>query len=355
MKRFFSLLCLLAIGLPILTSCSEFSSKRYDYDLAEYVDLKEYKKIQAKFDDPTVCTDKEVEDALFEVMLSYAEFTEKENGVVEMYNRVDMEYSMICDGTVMKDSGEEGLSVIVGFSGYEESTALLAKEMLGGKVGEYYEIEYTCPNDKTTYGALAGKTVLCGGTITAIFQHHIAECTDEFVQSFENYGFQTVQDFKDQLREDLLAAKEEAKATAVLNAFLDGITVKKYPDAEVDAYVEKYREEVRLAAEGTGISYEEYIKTYLNTTEEEMEKTALSDAKERVKVDMGCIQASRLLEVELSEKEYEEGLASYYEKEKDYFDSAEEFEEYYTKDILWDCIRWDKTFLILVDQAERME
>lgn len=353
MKRIFYLFCALTLLLPMAVSCAEFSSRRYDYDLSEYVELKEYKKIKAEFEDPTVCTEEEVEKAVFEVMLTYADFTEKgEEGTVERYNQVKMDYSLISEGTVLQDSGEEDFTAIVGLSGYEEPIRLLLEKMIGGKKNEYFEVEYTYPDDRNLHGALAGKTVQCGGTIFAIYQHHVAEITDEFVQSFENFGFQTVQDFKEQIREDLLQSKEEAKAGAVLNAFLDGITVKKYPDAEVQAYMEKFREEVRISAEEIGISYEEYIETYLNSTKDELEAEALEDAKQRVKVDMACIQASRLLGVEITKEEYEKGLESYYESEQDSFSSAEEFEEYFTKDILWDCIRWDKTFLILVENAQ---
>lgn len=355
MKRFFSLFCALALILPMV-SCTKFASRRYDYDLSEYVELAQCEKIKAEFEDPTVCTDEEVEKALFEVMLTYADFTEKgEDGVVELYNQVKMDYSLISEGTVLKDSGEEEFTAIVGLSGYEEPIRLLLEEMIGGKKNEYFEIEYTYPEDQNLYGSLSGKTVQCGGTLFSIYQHEIAEATDEFVQSFEGFGFQTVQDFKDQLREDILKNKEDAKAQAVLNAFLAGITVKKYPDAEVEAYMEKFRTEIRVTAEELGMSDEKYIETYLSSTKEEIEKEALEDAKERVKVDMACIQASRLMGVELSEEEYEKGLLSYYESEQDSFSSAEEFEETFTKDILWDCIRWDKTFLILVDNAERIE
>jgi FKBP-type peptidyl-prolyl cis-trans isomerase (trigger factor) len=356
MKRFFLLICALALILPMVISCSKFSSRRYDYDLSEYVELKEYKKIKAEFEDPTVCTEEEVDKALFEVMLTYADFTDKgEEGRVELYNQVKMEYSVLCDGSVVADSGDEEFTAIVGISGYEEPIRLLLEAMIGGKVGEYFEVEYTYPEDQNLHGSFAGKTVQCGGTIFSVYQHRISEITDEFVQSFEDFGFQTVQDFRDQLREDILKSKEEAKAGAVLNAFLAGITVKKYPDAEVQAYMDKFREEVRDAAEDAKVSYEEYIETYLNTTKEDFESEALENAKERVKVDMACIQVSRLLEVELTEEEYEKGLQGYYESEAESFSSAEEFEEYFTKDILWDCIRWDKTFLILVDNAERIE
>ena len=70
-----------------------------------------------------------------------------------------------------------------------------------------------------------------------------------------------------------------------------------------------------------------------------------------MKNDMACIQATRLMNVTLTEEEYKEGLERYYNQEQENFESVEAFEEHYTKPFMEDCIRWDKAFEMMVENA----
>lgn len=325
---------------------------RYDYDLSEYVELAQLEQIRAPFADPTVCTEEEIDYSIHQIMLSYAEFTPKAEGdAVELYDKAVVNYKIFQGEKELQEYSQPEYGIIVGYDGNGGIDYTLAEQLLGKKVGDTCRISYTFPTDDVSLGSWAGVTVECEGTIVSIFSSMVPECTDEFVKNVGDHGFDSVQAFRDQIRIDILDQKMEAKREIVLDTFVSGVTVKKYPDAEVKAYMEKYVLDIKALADELEMDYAQYLSEYLQSTEDEINKAALEDAHSRVKNDMACIQANRLLNVTLTDEEYRTGLERYYAQEEANFESIEAFEEYYTRPFMEDCIRWDKTFERMVEGA----
>ncbi len=355
MKRIVYLFCVLCLLLPLFVACGEETpAKRYDYDLTEYVTIPDPRAVKAEFLDPTVCTAEEIDEAIFQIMLSYADFDKKDGGTVEKYNKVKIDFSVEMDGKTLEGYSKKDREVIVGYEGNGDMDAVLGEALIGKKAGDTASGEYTYPLAAAELGDMAGKTVTVIGEIKEIYGHSVAECTDDFAKQFAEEGIETVDDLRAYLEAEILSGKKAAKEYAVLNAYLAGVEVKKYPEAELRAYVDKYMQEMESAAEQLGMTAKEYTE-YLGMTEAEMNKAAESDAKNRVKNDLACIQGSRVMGTTLSEEEYKEGLEDYYDREGGDFNSAEEFEAHYTKEILYESVLWDKTFLAMVETAIRLE
>lgn len=357
MKRILWIFCVLCLTLPLLASCGEGEEvmKRYDYDLSEYVTVPDPFAVRAEFEDPTVCTDEEIDEAILQVMLSYAAFTEKDGGTVERYNKVEISFTLTMDGEIQDNYSDENHELIVGYEGGGDLDYTLGEALIGKTVGDVATAEYTYPATDLEIGSWAGKTVTLSGTVGKIYQHEISECTDDFVKSFGDDSIQSVEDFRVYLENNILEAKNSFMEYAVLNAYLAGVEVKKYPEAELQAYVDKYMREVEAAATQLEMTTSEYATVYLGITEEELNESALADAKTRVKNDLACIQGSRIMGTTLTQEEYEDGLDSYYLAEGGDFASAEEFEEYYTEEIIRESVLWDKTFKQMVKNAVRVD
>ncbi len=352
MKRIIIGTSLLLAALFLFGACSKADGVRYHYNLAEYVDVGDVSKIQAPFVDPGVCTEDEIDYAVHQVMLTYAEYTEKEAGsVIEQYDKAVVDYKIFQDGQELEEYSQPEYGIVMGYDGSGDLDATLAKELMGKKVGDVCKVSYTFPTGDISLGSWAGVTVECQGTVMAIYRSLVPECTDEFVQQLEKYDFQTVQDFRDQIRVDTMDQKMEAKKQLVLDAFITGVKVKKYPDAELKEYVEDYVTDMKTMADDMDMEFADYLSEYMQVTEDEINDMALKDARNRVKNDMACIQASRILQVALTEEEYEAGLQRYYQQEAGEFSSVEEFESHYTRPFMEDCIRWDKAFEIMVAGA----
>ncbi|MBQ3074900.1 MAG: hypothetical protein IJC26_02430 [Clostridia bacterium] len=352
MKKRIGAVCLMLAGALLFGACSEGEGVRYDYDLSEYVELEQLEPIRAPFADPTVCTEDEIDYAIHQIMLSYAEFTPKEEGaVIEAYDKAVLDYKIMQDGKELEEYCQPEYGIVIGYDGNGDIDYTLAKELEGKKVGDVCKVEYTFPTDDVSLGSWAGVTVECQGEVKGIYSALVPECTDEFVQKLEKFNFSTVQEFRDQIRIDTMEQKQEAKRKIVLDTFIAGVKVKKYPDAELKAYVEKYVAELKDMAEELDMEYADYISEYMQATEDQINEFALEDSRNRVKNDMACIQATRLMNVTLTEEEYKEGLERYYSQEQENFESVEAFEEHYTKPFMEDCIRWDKAFEMMVENA----
>jgi FKBP-type peptidyl-prolyl cis-trans isomerase (trigger factor) len=173
----------------------------------------------------------------------------------------------------------------------------------------------------------------------------------------EGYGLQTVEEFRQQLKSDIHLRKEEKKRQAVFEAFMNSVNVLQYPEAELNEYIETYQKDSKDLAEQLGISYEEYLREYLGTDLATFQALALSDAQERVKEDMACIQVSRLLGVTLTEEEYAAGLQEFYDlnSSSGNYESLEKFEEYHTRKEIEGRLLWIKALDEMVRTAVRLE
>lgn len=341
------------IMLFSLFSCGEKTVKRYDYDLSQYVDVGQIDPIRCKFVSPDVITEEDVDHAVFQIMLGYSAFEEKE-GPAEQYDRVKAEYQILYEGEPIDEYSSSEYYILIGYESGGDIDWLLGQALIGKNKGETASITYTFPESDVSLGVWAGRTVEATAKVLAVYDSHPPECTDEFVQNIGSFSFSTVLDFRQQLREDILDQREADKKEAVKNAFLNGVTVKKYPEAELQAYVTRFLEEIKASAEEMDMTLSEYAKEYFDMTESELSRAAMEDAKERVKNDLACIQASRLLKTTLTDEEYEAGLQRYFESEGKGFETVEDFEKYYTRDFMYESILWDKTFETLVEKAENI-
>lgn len=356
MKRAFWLFCAVLLLLPTLgCSDSEETAKRYDYDLDEYVTIPDLMGIKAVCTDPAADVEKEVDEALFQVMLSHATFEKKDGGAVEKYNKVKYEFSMTADGKLQDKYSDDDREIIVGYEGNDASDYALGMALVGKKAGETANCEYTFPADDTDAGEFAGKTVTLTGKVLKIYQHSIPECTDEFIEKMENDGFKTVEDFRAYISNEILEARLRAKEVAVLEAYLAGVVVKKYPERELEEYEERYLAELDDMAAQLEMTRDEYAALYLGLKKGTVEEEARKDAENRVKNDLACIQGNRKMGTTLTEEEYQDGLVDYYAQHGTGFDTAEDFEAFYTKEIIYESVLWDKTFRIIVENAVCVE
>lgn len=321
----------------------------YDYDLSEYMTMGDPMGVQAKFDDPAVCEEKEIDEALFQVMLSGASFTEKQ-GKAERYDKVKISFTMELDGVLQEKYSREEYDIVIGLDAQEDMEYRMGEKLIGAKAGETRSMLYTYP-DTATYGEMAGKTVSCISVVKALYEAEIPECTDEYVQKLEGFDFQTVADFRAALREDILAEKESRKVQAVWSTFCDTVTITKYPEAELSAYLTSYKSYYLDLAEDMDMTLSEFLEEYLETDEESFLKEAESHAKELVKNDMIFAGLVQKLEVTLSDEEYAAGLEKYYENEEGDFASLEEYIRYYSEENIRRNLTWDKALNLVIENA----
>jgi len=326
----------------------------YGFDLSEYLAVGDITAVQAEFDDPSVCTEKEVDAAVFQILLRNADFEEKmPNQRAERYNRVTVDLAVMQNGSVLAENSEADFQIIIGLSTDNGANTVLGEALMGAAVGEVRTADYTYP-DEIGGGSLAGQSVVLHATVKKIERQLIPELIDATVGEITGETFATVQEFRDSVRRDILEEKELAKAQAVWLAVKKGSSVRRFPEKELQAAIDAYKQRYTDLATRFELSLEQLVTVYMESDMETFEAEAKAYAEEKVKNDMIMIQLVRLQNMTLTDEEYLNGAKAYYEKEEGDFASFEEFVAYYTEENLRQSILWDKALKAVVDRAVRI-
>ncbi len=337
--------------LDLAPSATEEEYKPYDFDLAEYVTMGDITAVQADFDDPSVCTEKEVDAAVFQILLRNANFEEKPlNQRAERYNRVTVDLTLSQNGAVLSDYSQTDAQIIIGLSTDDGRNTVLGEALMGSAVGEVRTADYTYPVS-VGGGDLSGESVVLSATVKKIERQIIPELIDATVGEISGSTFATVQDFRASVRQDLLQEKEIAKAQAVWLAIKNAASVRKFPQQELLTNIALYKQKYMDLAQRFELSLEQLVTVYMESDMETFEASARAYAEEKVKNDMIMIQLVRLQNITLSDEEYLAGATEYFAKEENDFSSFEEFVEYYTEENLRQSILWDKALKAVVDRA----
>ncbi|MBQ3074899.1 MAG: hypothetical protein IJC26_02425 [Clostridia bacterium] len=330
---------------------AEENAEPYDYDLSEYLTMGDISAVQADFDDPAVCTEKEVDAAVFQILLRNADFEEKNpKQRAERYNRVTVDLAVMQNGAVLPEYSQADYEIVIGLSTENGEDTVLGETLVGCVLGEVRTVDYTYPSE-IGGGGLAGQSVVLSATVKKIEKQIIPELIDATVAQISGDTFATVQEFRNSVRQDIILEKELAKAQAVWLAVKRDASVRRFPEKELQATVAMYRQNYEDLAARFELSLEQLVTVYMESTMEAFEADARAYAEEKVKNDMIMIQLVRLQDITLTEEEYLAGAQEYFAKEEGDFGSFEEFVEYYTEENLRRSILWDKALKAVVDRA----
>ncbi len=339
---------------PMNSAETEESTAPYDFDLTEYITMGDISAVQAEFDDPEVCTEKEVDAAVFQILLRNANFEEKDpRQKAERYNRVTVDLAILQNGTALSEYGQADYQVVIGLSTENGIDTVLGEALMGCAVGECRTANYTFPAEIGGDG-LSEQSVVLSATVKKIERQLIPELIDATVAQLSGDAFHTVQEFRASVRQDILAEKELAKAQAVWLAVKNSASVRRFPVRELQGNIAMFKQNYIDLAERYELSLEQLVTVYMESTMEEFEADAREYAEEKVKNDMIMIQLVRLQNMTLTDEEYLAGAKEYFAKEENQFGSFEEFVEYYTEENLRQSILWDKALKAVVARAVRI-
>ena len=322
----------------------------YDYDLSSYISLGDLDQLTAEFEDPTVCTEKEIDQAIFRILLEKATFTEKSVPAARYY-KVKIDFSIEKDGQILPTYTQTDYELIIGYSEENEIEYLLGEKLMGAVIGEERRVSYTYP-EELLGSVLSGQEVTLCAKVKAVYPYELPTLNNRTVGEVFSGAFQTVDELRESVKQDILKEKVLARAKAVWLALLDQVRVRSYPEEELSDYKTLYRKNYEEMAEKYSLTLSQFVENYLETDMEGFLAEGEEAAREKVKNDMIFIQLVRTLKVTLTEEEYEAGAQKYFLEEENEFNSFEEFEEYYTKENLEQNILWDKALGLLIEKVQ---
>ena len=212
------------------------------------VKLGQYKGLDVQKDSADV-TDEEVEAKLKEAQEQNAREITVEDRAVQDGDIITLNYAGTVDGVAFDGGTAENQQLVIGshtfIGNFEE-------QLIGVEINGEKDVEVTFPEE---YHAedLAGKAAVFHVKVLGIKEKQLPAIDDDFAQ--DTTEFDTLEEYKNDIKEKLATAKEEQAKAAAQNALIDQIVESSemdIPDAMVDFQVDQMVDEFkqRLAYQG---------------------------------------------------------------------------------------------------------
>ena len=308
------------------------------YDASEYVTLGEYKGLTVEVD-PVEVTDEQVMDKI----ASETKQTLTE-GTVEDGDTVNIDYVGKLDGEEFDGGSAEGYDLEIGsctfIDGFEDG-------IIGMQVGETKDLELTFPEDYHSED-LAGKDVVFTVTVNSISR--VPELTDEVADSVVE-GM-TAEAYQESVRQDLEdSAKESQKSDAqqkLLQAVYNNATISGYPEENLQYTIKRATDYYEWLASMYGMTLDDYLTNYGMTQDEFMEQIQ-PVAEEALGEEMTLLAIAEEENIEVSDEEYQAGLARYAEAQG--MDDPSKLEEAYGENYIRNSLLQEKVLNFLYENA----
>ncbi|MBO4289310.1 MAG: trigger factor [Lachnospiraceae bacterium] len=229
------------------------------------VKLGEYKGLEVD-SEPVEVTDEDVENELKKEQEKNASFAPIEDRPVKDGDMIVLDYTGRVDGEEFEGGKASDYPLTIGshsfIPGFEE-------QLVGFVIGEEKDVTVTFPEN---YHAkeLAGKEAVFTCTVKSIKEKQMPELDDEFASDFTD--FDTLEEFKEDLKKKLLAQKEDAalrkKEDALLEKAVENAEMD-IPDLMVTSEARMSTREFAQRLESQGLTMQQYLG-YLGMTEEQM-------------------------------------------------------------------------------------
>jgi len=196
----------------------------------DYVTLPDYSAIVIPYDVHTV-TDAAVEEAIEDILLSYATYDEITDRAVEDGDYVNIDFVGSIDGVEFDGGNTEGAGTDV-TAGSDEYIDDFLTQIIGHMPGETLDVIVTFPEVFEDNPDLAGKEALFVTTINYIQGDAIIpELTDEFVSEnlYDTYGVSTVAELNEYVFESLVDNIDNEISNYIVTYLEDNSTVEEPP------------------------------------------------------------------------------------------------------------------------------
>ena len=247
---------------------------------------------------------KDIENEITRLQERYAEEELKEEGTVENGDTAVIDFEGFKDGVAFDGGKGDNYPLVIGsgsfIPGFEE-------QVIGMATGETKELNVTFP-ESYQEASLAGQPVVFKVTVNEIKTKVLPEYNDELVQMLKQEGVTTVEQFEEQLKENLKKQKEvEADrkyANECLAKAIENATVE-IPQIMVDEETDRMFEDFKNRLAQQGFSFEMYSQM-TGQDETAIRAQMGTDAVNQVKSRLVLEAIADAEEIEVTEEKIEE-------------------------------------------------
>ncbi len=279
------------------------------------VKLGKYKGVKVEAAEVTV-TDEEVDAKIEKERENNARTIEVTDRPVKDGDMTVLDFEGFVDGVAFDGGKGENYPLTIGsgafIPGFEE-------QLVGAEIGKEVEVNVTFPED---YQAeeLKGKAAVFKCTIKEIKEKELPALDDEFASEVSE--FDTLEEYKKDVKETLTIEKEKAARDAKEAAVIDAIIADSdmdIPEAMVTTQQKQMIDEFAQRMQMQGLSMEQYFQ-FTGATLDKMMEQVKPQAETRIKSRLVLEAVAAKEGIEVTEEDYEEEIktmAEVYQMEPD--------------------------------------
>lgn len=314
------------------------------------IKLGEYKNLKVELL-PTDVSDAEVEGEINRKLEQNAEMVIKESGVIESGDTAVFDFSGSVDGEKFPGGTAENYELVIGsgsfIPGFED-------QMIGMKSEEEKDVVVTFPEDYQEK-TLAGKEAVFAVKIHEIKQRVVPALDEEFVKELNIEGVETVEAYKDHVKNELQSSKERQNQDYLRQS----VVTKATENAEFELPEEMIKDEVQRMDEGTknqikqyGLDFSMYLQ-YMGKTEEEYKSELETQAKKTLSEQFVINEIAKAEGLSASKEEIEAKYAEIVEQYKSQNVSLEQAKQAIPESAIISEIAYAKALDLIVESANK--
>lgn len=279
------------------------------------IDIKDYKGIEAT-EKKVEITDEDVSAELVKVQDRNSRMITVEDGTAENGDTAVIDFEGFCDGVAFDGGKGENFELSLGsgqfIPGFEE-------QIVGHKAGDAFDVNVKFPEE---YQAeeLKGKDSVFKVTVHEIKRKELPVIDDEFAKDVSE--FDTLDAYKDSIREKLQKDREAAAKSDVENQLVDALIAKvegEIPDEMYENEVEESINSFAYRLQSQGLKLETYLQ-YTGMDVNALKEQFRPQSEKQVKIRLALEKIAELEKLEPTEEEIAkefERLAEMYSMEAD--------------------------------------
>ncbi len=289
------------------------------------VTLGEYKGLEYTAD-PVEVTEEDVAAELKKVQEQNSRTVTVEDRAVENGDIAVIDYEGFVDGTPFEGGKAENHELVIGSHSFIDT---FEDQLVGKNIGDDVEVNVTFPEE---YHAkeLAGKPALFKVSVKGIKVKELPALDDEFASDVSD--FDTMEEYKEDVKKKLLEKKENEAKTAKENALVEKAiegAQMDIPDAMIETQARQMVDDFAQRMRMQGLTIQQYMQ-YTGMDIAKMVDQMKPQAEKRIKTRLVLEKIAETENVEVTEEDINnelEKMASMYKMEvdklKEYMGDAE--------------------------------
>ncbi len=277
--------------------------------------LGEYKGLEVQKDSVEV-TEEEIEAELKKAQDQNAREVAIEDRPVKEGDIITLNYEGTIGGAPFSGGTADNQQLEIGSHSFIDT---FEDQLVGMEIGDEKDVEVTFPE---TYHSqeVAGKDAVFHVKVLGIKEKQLPEIDDDFAQ--DTTEFDSLEEYKQSIRDHIAAGKEETAKNAMENALLAQIVEKSQmdiPDAMIESQVDQMVEEFKQRISYQGLSFEQYMQ-YSGQNLDAVREQMRPDAEKRIQGSLVLEKIADLENIEAGDEDLQkefERMASMYQMEAD--------------------------------------